>query len=106
MDGHDTTGAESQPVRTLPVLGGAVLGFAATWFLLTIATLVLYGQQLRGAMEVVVPAVALFALPVISGLLLVPRRTRRWGAGFLIGVALGSITGAGACAGFIGLNSM
>ena len=68
MDDHEPTGSESQPVRTLPVLGGAVLGFAATWILLTIAILVLYGQQLRGAMEVVVPA--------------------------------------GACARFVGLNSM
>ena len=68
MDEHAPTGAESQPVRTLPVLGGAVLGFAATRILLTIAIFVLYSRQLRGAMEVVVPA--------------------------------------GACAGFIGLNSM
>jgi hypothetical protein len=98
--------AESQPVRVLPVLGGAVLGFAATWVLLTVAILVLYGRQLTGAMEFVVPAVALFALPVLSGLLMARRSTRRWGAGFLIGVAIGSITGAGVCAGFMGINAM
>ena len=98
--------AAEPPLRTLPVLGGAVLGFAATWFLLTVAILVLYDQQLTGAMEWVVPAVALFGLPVVSALLLIPRSTRRWGAGFLLGVAIGSITGAGVCAGFVGLNSM
>ena len=97
---------QGQEVRALPTIGGAVLGFVATWLLLTIAILVLYGAQLGGVLEWLVPAAALLGLPVLSGLLMIKERTRRWGAGFLIGVAIGSITGAGVCAGFIGINSL
>ena len=100
--GHD----EERPLRKLPVIGGAILGFISTWVLLTIAILVLYGTQVTGFLEWLVPAVALFALPVVLGLLLVPERTRRWGAGALLGLAIGSITGAGVCAGFVGINSL
>ena len=97
---------DERPLRKLPIIGGAILGFISTWVLLTVAILVLYSTQLTGFLEWLVPAVALFGLPVIFGVLLIPERTRRWGAGALLGLAIGSITGAGVCAGFLGINSL
>lgn len=98
---------EPEPrISALAVVGGAILGFAATWVLFIVSILVLYAEAVTGPLEYVVPAVGLFGLPVLFGALLVPRRTRQWGAGFLLGVAIGAITGAGICAGTIGVNLM
>jgi hypothetical protein len=97
---------QGRPVRALPVVVGAVLGFVATWALFVVAVLVSYARQYDGTGGVVLGAVALFGLPAVSALLMIPRSTRHWAAGLLLGVAIGSITGAGVCAGFIGLNSL
>lgn len=97
---------QERPVRAGPVVGGAILGFVATWALFILAVLVSYARQYDGTGGVVLAAVALFGLPVLSALLMIPRGTRHWAAGLMVGVAIGSITGAGICAGFVGLNSL
>lgn len=100
--------AETGRIRALPVIGGAVLGFGATWVLLIVAVLVLYTQygDSSGTAQNVIAGLGLLGLPVLSGLLMIPRRTRHWGAGLVMGVAIGSISAAGVCGGFLGLNSL
>jgi hypothetical protein len=43
-------------------------------------------------------------VPVAAVTLTLIRRTRPWGAGLLLGLAVGSIIGAGACVTGVGLN--
>ncbi len=95
-------------VGALQVIGGAALGFFADWFLFTVVLFAIYANygDSTGTVQDVLAFGSLLFLPVLLGLLMVPRRTRYWGAGFLIGLAVGSMTGAGVCAGFFGLNAM
>ena len=83
------------------VIGGAVLGFIASWLLALIIGFALYTTY--GDSNSIWLSVAIYgalALPaIISVALLVPSRTRYWGAGLLIGVAIGSVLGAGVCVG-------
>ncbi len=101
-------GDRARPVQVLPVLGGAVLGFGGTWVLWIVTFLVTYSQfqEASGFWSTVAFWSAIFGVPLLSALLLIPRRTRQWGAGFVIGVAIGAISAAGVCGGFIGLNSL
>lgn len=97
---------EEDRVRTGQVIGGAVVGFILTWLLFAVVVMSVYAQygESTGTAQNVLVGAGLLTLPIVFGLLLIPRRTRHWGAGFLMGFAIGSISGAGVCGGFIGLN--
>jgi hypothetical protein len=86
---------------TGPVIGGAVLGFIASWFLIALTLIGMYttyGDSTSTRQNVV--AIAVPALPaIIAVALLVAPRTRYLGAGLLAGFAIGYILGAGVCVG-------
>jgi hypothetical protein len=94
--------------RALPVVGGVIVGFVATWILFFVTLLVVYANygDSTGTTEDVIAFSGLILPPVVFGLLLIPRRTRHFGAGLLLGLAIGSITAAGICGGFFGVNAM
>ena len=96
-------------LRSAQIIGGAVLGFIASWLLAFLAAFVAYDyDQTVRRDRVGVPvstwqSVALdgaLALPaIITVPLLISTKTRYWGAGLLIGLAIGSLLGAGVCIG-------
>ena len=92
-------------VRALPLLAGVFLGFVASWIIMFATVLALYSNT-SGVSQDALAVVGLLGLPVLSALLLIPRRTRRWGAGFLIGLAIGSIAAAGVCGSFVAANTI
>ena len=77
------------------VAGAAVGGFLLEWSVIFIYVL----ARLEQPASAVADVLAFVALPVLFALLLVPRRTRLGAASVLVGLLLGSITGAGVCAG-------
>lgn len=87
---------------------GALLGFVASWTVFAVTVLGLYATygDSTSTGQNIVAGLGLFGLPVILGLLLLRPRNRVVGAGFLLGLAIGSITGAGICAGFAGFNAI
>ncbi len=93
-------GPISQPVRAWPVVGGLVLGAVVCWVWITASLILGLGTAYSTSSDVVaVVAVAVAALPVVVGIVLLVRpRTRQLGAGFLMGIAIGMIAGAGVCA--------
>ena len=95
-------------VRPMQLIGGLVLGFAMSWLVFAVVLLWIYASygDSTSTTQDVIAVLGLVGLPVLLGLLLIPRRTRYWGAGPLMGVAIGSMTGAGACAGFLGINAV
>jgi hypothetical protein len=100
--------SELNRIRPFPLIGGAVLGFIASWLTFGVTLIGLYSASGDGSSlgADIVAGVGLFGLAVVLGLLLVPRRTRYWGAGFLMGLAIGAITGAGVCGGFLGIGNL
>jgi hypothetical protein len=95
---------EEPPVRPLrggPVIGGLLLGVIVCWVWIA-ATLftgvaLSYGEYTSDPVAIAV--VALAALPLVVGIVLLVRpRTRQMGAGFLMGLSIGMIAGAGVCA--------
>ena len=78
------------------VVGGAVLGLVGSWLLFAVAILVFYESLGDGATSWVA-ALALFAVPVCAGAVLIRRGRSHLGSGLLLGVAIGSIIGAGVC---------
>ena len=97
------TPAEDTPAgrrtSTGPVIGGAVLGCIVSWLLAIITGFALYTTY-GDSNSTTVSIYGALGLPaIISVALLVPSRTRYWGAGLLIGVAIGSVLGAGVCVG-------
>ena len=103
---HDDEGQHDK-IRPWPLIGGGLLGFCLTWFAFAVTVIALYATygDTSSRTQDVIAGVGLLGLPVLFALLLVPRRTRYWGAGLLLGVALGSITAAGVCGGFLGVNA-
>jgi len=95
-------------IRALQLVCGTVLGFLADWFVFTVSVFTVYANygDSTGTVQDVLAFSGLLGPPIVLGLLLVPRRTRYWGTGFLMGVAIGAMTGAGVCAGFLGLNAL
>ena len=87
--------APNQPIETAVVVVGSFVGLLATWFT---SFVVFYTPSLHIADDSFLSTVVgVASVPVLSALLLVPRRTRYAGAGMMIGFAIGSITGAGIC---------
>lgn len=93
----------AQPIRTGKVVSGAIAGFLASWLIIAFTIFAVYATYGDSSSRVaeVLAILGMIALPVIAALLLISPRTRHWGAGAMIGVALGSITGAGVCGGWL-----
>ncbi len=87
-------------LNTVQIIGGAVVGFISSWLLLAVTLLVLYDTLGDSTLLNVLSWGALVLPAVVSGALLVPSKTRYWSAGLMVGLAIGSILGAGVCVGF------
>ena len=81
------------------VIGGAVLGLVGSWLLFAVVILVFYESMGDGATNWVA-ACALFTIPVCAGAVLIRRGRGQLGSGLLLGVAIGSIIGAGVCSSY------
>ena len=89
-----------QRVEVLQVLGGVVLGWFGGWFLFALVTLVMYtsyGDTGTQAAGILVGVATLLVIPVTAGVVLIRRGRSRLGSGLLLGVAIGSLVGAGVC---------
>jgi hypothetical protein len=80
------------------LVGSAILGFLLEW-----SVIIIYGLSTLDGGTTTGIIVSFVALPVLCALPLLHPSTRYAGAGLLIGLALGSITGAGVCGGFIAM---
>ena len=87
-DGHASA---SEPLSNAALLCGGFLGFCGSLFVLVIA-----GLQSNEGRVVWLGALMIF---VVSAAFLAAKRTRRAGAGVVIGLATGAIIGSGICAG-------
>jgi hypothetical protein len=88
------------PINWVDVVGGAVLGLLGSWLTYAVAFMVLYGKLGDHAatwVDTVVGLGALLAIPVVAGAMLIYRGRGQLGSGLLLGVAVGSIIGAGVC---------
>jgi hypothetical protein len=90
----------ASPIRPLPLIGGLVLGLVVCWGWIAVTLIV--GLGVAYGNDSGFPAVIglVFAVvPVVIGIVLLVRpRTRQVGAGFLMGLSVGFIVGAGVCA--------
>lgn len=93
-------GREHKPVQAWPLIGGLVLGVPVCWFWMTVSLVLGFGVSYGNGSDVAaVIGVLLAGVPVVLGIaLLVRPRTRQLGAGFLMGISIGFIAGAGVCA--------
>lgn len=101
QDPAERTDAEPR-LRSGPIIGGAILGFTASWllaFATAIGLLSAYGYDDTSTWQYVAFFGALALPAIISVALLISTKTRYWGAGLLIGLAIGSLLGAGVCVG-------
>ncbi|GAA5162654.1 hypothetical protein [Ornithinimicrobium tianjinense] len=96
MSGLDPDGYSPDPVTGLAVAGGITAGTLAGLALTYVLNVALssVGPWWLFAVTVAVPA-------VVGVVLLAIPRWRRAGAGFVMGLAIGSIVSAGVCVGFI-----
>jgi hypothetical protein len=76
---------------------GAILQWVAIGLGLTIAVR-------SGGDSTIGTVLVWVGIPIFFALLLVHPRTRRTGAAFLIGLAVGSIVGSGLCVGILGVR--
>ena len=83
------------------VVSGAVLGLVGSWLLYAVAMMLVLYPSLDDPVitwvEALVGFGALFAIPVCAGAVLIRRGRGQLGSGLLLGVAIGSIIGAGVC---------
>jgi hypothetical protein len=80
------------------VVGAAFGGFVLEWVVIVGSFSLTPAADSGGAVFLVV---GFLALPLLCAVLLISPRTRVFGASVLIGLILGSIVGAGVCAGFL-----
>lgn len=94
---------EASPTSKGAVFGGVVLGFFGSWLLFAFAGFTMYASfgDTSTTTQTVVGFATLLSIPVVSGALMLSRKTRQWGAGLLMGMAIGSLAGAGVCIGII-----
>ncbi|MCD4524804.1 hypothetical protein [Nocardioides sp. cx-173] len=92
--------APTSQIRALPIIGGLALGMVACWLWIAVALIVGFGAAYGSDSEApAILALAVAAVPVVVGIVLLLRpRTRQLGAGFLMGISIGFIAGAGVCA--------
>lgn len=90
---------EPKEVRAWPIVGGLVLGVIVCWVWITIALFAGFSASYGSDSDApALAAIAFAALPVVLGVVfLVRQRTRQLGAGFLMGISIGFIAGAGVC---------
>ena len=89
-------------VHALQVAAGIFLGWLGSWVLYAVAILVVvaaFGEANRSVAIAgfVLSFVALFLIPVVAGVVLIRRGRGKLGSGMLLGVAIGSLIGAGLC---------
>ena len=88
---------QDRSVKPGILVGSAILGFLLEW-----GVIIVYGlSTLESSGTTTGIIISFVALPLLCVLPLLHPSTRYAGAGLLIGLALGSITGAGVCGGFI-----
>lgn len=101
---------EPRELRGPVVALGIVLGLVATFvWMFAVFILALSGENGSGGGTSIPDGliVSLFALPLpVSILMLCFRRTRQAGAGFVMGLAIGSLVLAGFCSGIVVLPSL
>ncbi len=93
-------------IRIWQVVVGAVLGWIGGWVLLVVALLTMYSlgdTTSTGWGENALMFGSLLVVPVLAGLLLMLRGRPGLGSGLLLGVAIGSVVGAGVCATYLGV---
>jgi len=88
-----------QHVRAWPIIGGVVLGVVVCWVWIALALIIGFGAAYGSESDApALAAIAFALLPVVLGIVfLVVPRTRQLGAGFLMGISIGFIGGAGVC---------
>lgn len=80
---------------------GGCLGALLQWVAIGLGLTIAIGS---GADSTIGAVLVFVGIPMLCALLLVRPRTRRTGAAFLIGIAVGSIVGSGLCVGILGLS--
>ncbi len=91
---------QPQELRAAPIVGGIVLGVGVCMVWITATLFVGFGTAYGSGSDVpAVLGIVAAVLPVVLAVVLLARpRTRQLGAGFLMGISVGLIVGAGACA--------
>lgn len=87
-------------INPAEVVGGTVIGLLGSWLLFAFAGLALYatlGDHATTWVDTLVGFTTLFAIPVCAGIVLIRRGRGQLGSGMLLGVAIGSLIGAGLC---------
>lgn len=98
MTNHEES-HESKQSNLPAVLGGAVVGWLGSWALFAFVTLATFSSTSTDTPQMVLGISALAVLPVVSIAVLLFRRAQgQFAAGMLLGVAIGSVLGAGVCA--------
>ena len=92
----------SNPIRGWTVVGGIVLGLLATFVWMTVVFVIALSQenQTGGAHDWLVFALFVVPLPIAVAMLCW-RRTRQAGAGFVMGLAIGTLVLAGICSSLV-----
>jgi hypothetical protein len=94
---------QSGTLKWAEVIGGVFIGLLGSWLLFAIAVSALYSSLGDNGATWIYSLVgfgALFAIPVCAGAVLIHRGRGQLGSGMLLGVAIGSIIGAGVCSTF------
>jgi hypothetical protein len=87
-------------INPAQVVGGAAIGLVSSWLLFAFAGLIVYatlGDHATTWVDTLVGFTTLFAIPVCAGIVLIRRCRGQLGSGMLLGVAIGSLIGAGVC---------
>ncbi|MEI2712646.1 MAG: hypothetical protein V9G04_04955 [Nocardioides sp.] len=95
----------ADPIKPWPVILGVLLGAVVSWVYLAVVLFVGFARSYDASSQGeeagiwFAGALILAVLPIIAAIvLLCIRRTRQLGAGFVMGLCIGTIIGAGVCA--------
>lgn len=89
---------EKQALDWADAARGGCLGAILQWVAIGLGLTIAVGS---GGDSTIGTVLVWVGIPIACALLLVHPRTRRTGAAFLIGVAVGSIVGSGLCVGIV-----